>query len=69
MKTHPDNKELLKIINEIEDQFDLSKLNVRNINIWPLVRISICFGLIANRYNVGTFVNEKKRKNNIKLYQ
>ena len=67
MKTHPDNKELLKIINEIEDQFDLSKLNVRNINIWPLVRISICFGLIANRYNVGTFVNEKKGKTILSL--
>ncbi len=62
MKTNPDNQELLKIINELEDQFDLTKLNVRGLNIWPLVRISICFGLIANRYDVGTFVNEKKGK-------
>ena len=66
MKTYPDNQELLKIINELEDQFDLSKLNIRDVNIWPLIRISICFGLISNRYNIGTFVNEK-RKNDIKL--
>ena len=62
MKTYPDNQELLKIINDIEEQFDLNKLNIRDVNIWPLVRISICFGLIANRYNIGTFVNEKKGK-------
>ena len=43
-------------------EFDLNKLNIRDVNIWPLVRISICFGLIANRYNIGTFVNEKKGK-------
>ena len=67
MNTYPDNQELLKIINELEDQFDLSKLNIRDVNIWPLIRISICFGLISNRYNIGTFVNEKKGKTILSL--
>ena len=59
-----DNRELLKIINDLENTIDISALTFNDLNIWPLIRISVSFGLISQRYNTKTFSN-KKNSNNI----
>tara|TARA_B100001057_G_scaffold499631_1_gene611046 strand:+ start:1093 stop:2496 length:1404 start_codon:yes stop_codon:yes gene_type:complete len=64
-----DNQELLKIINELENTLDISALNLKDLNIWPLIRISICFGLIAIRYDTKTFVKAKRSKNIFSIFK
>ena len=61
------NKDILKIINEYEHHQKHNLLNISQINMWPLVRIAICFGLISKRYDAETFT-KVKTKNKFKNY-
>lgn len=65
MNNSLDNQYLLNAINEFEDIYDLNSMEINNINIWPILRIAICFGLISNRYNSNTFQKKKKRSKSI----
>jgi hypothetical protein len=62
MDPNLDNRNILKVINEFEASYDLSSIKANNFNIWPIVRIAICFGLISKRYSGDTFLKQKKSK-------
>ena len=64
-----DNRELLKIINDLENTIDISALTFNDLNIWPLIRISVSFGLISQRYNAKTFSNKKNSNNILTTYK
>ncbi len=57
----PSNHDLLKTINELEDHIKPSSMRINGYNIWPLIRISICFGLISERYQSKSFYQNKKQ--------
>lgn len=57
----PSNHDLLKTINELEDQIKPSSMKINGYNIWPLIRISICFGLISRRYQSKSLYRNKKK--------
>ena len=59
------NHDLLKIINELEDHIEPSSMKINGYNIWPLIRISICFGLISERYKSKSFYQNKKKSTGI----
>lgn len=67
MNSSLENQYLLKVVNEFEDIYDLTSMEINNTNIWPIVRIAICFGLISKRYNPNTF--QKKRKSSKSIYK
>jgi hypothetical protein len=48
------NDEILKLFNKLEDKAAINEFNACGFNIWPIIRMSVCFGLISARYNKNT---------------
>ena len=43
------NNEILKLFNKLEDKIAVNEFNACGFNIWPIIRMSVCFGLISER--------------------